>query len=246
MSTITSTDAYINRVHALLDKAESTPFEAEAEAFLAKAQELMARHAIDEAMLAAAGRGADEIIHQPRTIVAPYANAKSILLSAVAQANRCRVVIERSASGNVYCVVVGHPTDIDHVQLLFLALSFQAVRSMLDAPVPPGDTPRRFRHSFLLSYAARIGERLRAVEQAAEAEAQANQLDEPGGRSVSLVLASREAKVDRAIADRFGKLRTKRVSSSSRAGHQSGRAAANKASLNQRPLGGGPGGLPQG
>ncbi len=246
MSTITNADTYINRVHALLDKAESTPYEAEAEAFLAKAQELMARHAIDEAMLAAVGRDADEVVHSSRTIVAPYANAKSILLAAVAHANRCRVVVERSARGNVHCVVVGHPTDIDHVELLFLALSFQAVRSMLDAAVPPGDTPRRFRHSFLLAYAARIGERLRAVEQAAEADAQANQLKEPGGRSVSLVLASREAKVDRAIADRFGPLRTKRVSSSSRAGHHSGRAAANQASLNQKPLGGGPKGLPQG
>lgn len=244
MSTIANTDTYINRVHALLDKAESTPYEAEAEAFLAKAQELMARHAIDEAMLATAGRAADEITHEPRVIVAPYANAKSVLLSAVAQANRCRVVIERSTSGTVYCTVVGHHTDLEHVRLLFMGLSFQAVRSMLEAAVPPGDTPRRFRHSFLLAYAARIGERLRAIEQQAEAAAQASQLDEPGGRSVTLVLASREAKVDRAVADRFGTLRTKSVSSSSRAGHQSGRAAANQASLGTTPLAGPPRGLP--
>ena len=39
---------------ALLAQAESTTFEAEAESFTAKAQQLMARHAIDAAMV---GRG---------------------------------------------------------------------------------------------------------------------------------------------------------------------------------------------
>ncbi len=44
-------DPIAERIAALLDKAESTSYPAEADAFMAKAQELMARHAIDEAML---------------------------------------------------------------------------------------------------------------------------------------------------------------------------------------------------
>lgn len=242
----TRTETYIARVHALLDKAESTPYEAEAEALLAKAQELMARHAIDEAMLSASSAAADDIGHVARVIVAPYANAKSTLLGAVARANRCRAVVEHSARGNIHATVVGHLTDLEHVDLLFASLSLQAVRAMRAAPVPPGDTARRFRHAFLLAYAHRIGERLRAVEAAAERAAQDAQRHQPGGRSVSLVLTSREAKVERALSDRFGPLRTKQISSSSGAGHRSGRQAADQASLDQRPLGGHLRGLPGG
>src|SRR5205085_1918517 len=155
-----------------LDKAESTPYEAEAEAFLAKAQELMARHAIDEAMLATVGQEADEIVQDHQVITAPYASAKSVLLGAVGRANRCRVVTESSRGGRVYATIVGHATDVENVRLLFLALSYQAVRFMLDAEVPPGDTARRFRHSFLLAYAHRIGERLRAIEAATQEAAE--------------------------------------------------------------------------
>src|SRR4051794_37528109 len=42
----------LDRVRALLAKAESTDFPAEAEAFSAKAQELIARHSIEEALTA--------------------------------------------------------------------------------------------------------------------------------------------------------------------------------------------------
>ena len=41
----------VDRIRALLAKAEGTEFPAEAEAFTSKAQELMSRHAIDTAML---------------------------------------------------------------------------------------------------------------------------------------------------------------------------------------------------
>ncbi|WP_426574953.1 DUF2786 domain-containing protein [Aquihabitans sp. McL0605] len=246
MSDQSPNDTYINRVHALIEKAESTPYQAEADAFMAKAQELMGRHTIDDAMLAAAGHATDEIVQDHRVIAAPYASAKSFLLGAVAQANRCRVVTERSSGGRVYCTVVGYQTDVDNVRLLFMALSYQAVRFMLAATVPPHDTPRRFRHSFLLAYAHRIGERLREVEQATQAEAEREQLEQPTGRSVSLVLASREAKVDRALTDAYPNLRTKRVQSSSQSGHVSGRSAADRSSLNQQGIAGPQQGLPRG
>ena len=45
-------------IRAMLAKAEATNFEAEAESFTAKAQELMTRHSIDAAMMASAAKGA--------------------------------------------------------------------------------------------------------------------------------------------------------------------------------------------
>lgn len=237
-------DTYLKRVQALLDKAESTPYQAEAEALIAKAQELMGRHAIDEAMLADAGKPDDEIVPHLMVVSAPYANAKSLLLGSIANANRCRVITGASSGGQVYATVVGHQTDVDTVEVLYTALSLQAVRFMVAATVPPHDTPRRFRHSFLLSYAVRIGERLQEVDRETQAEAEREQVAAPSGRSVSLVLASREEQVDKAVADAFPHLRTRRVQSSSGAGHVSGRSAANRASLGGRGLGGATRSLP--
>ena len=239
-------DALASRIAALLDKAESTSFPAEAETFLAKAQELMARHAIDEAIVAGARGEADEVTVMDLLVTNPYASAKSVLLSAVADANRCRVVSVDRPGGRLLCTAVGHRTDLDHVRTLYLSLSHQAVRFMLEASPPPGSGVRRFRHAFLLSFGARIGERLREAGHAAEVEAQDEQLHRPGGASVTLVLASRQAKVDRAFAERFPRVQTKRVSSSSGAGHVLGRAAADRSALGGRGVGGGGPALPPG
>jgi hypothetical protein len=239
-------DAIAERIAALLDKAESTSFPEEADAFLAKAQQLMARHAIDEAMLDAARGTQDEIAQVDLVITAPYASAKSVLLQAVASSNRCRLVVASRPGGRVACVLVGFEMDIRHTRSLYLSLSHQAVRFMLDAPLPPGDTPRRFRHSFLLAYAWRIGERLEEADALARSDAEAEHRTASPDRSVSLVMASREAKVDRAFAEAFPRLGTRQVSSSSGGGHVSGRAAADRSSLDRPSVGGGARALPGG
>ena len=228
-------EAWMSRVLALLAKAESTEFPDEAEVFLAKAQELMARHSIDDAMLAAAGRvvsskpGTEVIVIEP-----PYATAKATLLSTVASANRCKAVRYDEGRGRQRCTVVGHESDLAAVRTLFAALSMHAARSLLAAPVPDFDTPRRFRHAFLLAYGLRIGERLRAAAAVAERAATA----EAGGSRVGLVLADRAAAVDRAFREQFPNVRTTRSTVSSRAGLHSGRAAADRASLGQAGLNG--------
>lgn len=236
MSTATdpASDPWIRRVQALLAKAESTDFPAEAEVLLEKAQELMARHAIDEAMLAAAGGRADRIITTRLSVEQPYASAKSMLLGAVARANRCRMVIQ-GGRGPRTCVLVGHSSDIASVETMFTALSLHATRTMLAAAIPPYDTARRFRHAFLLAFAGRIGERLRQAAAAAEVEADADVQRTQGG-SVALVLASRDTAVDRAMREQFPHLGTFRASASSAAGLSSGRDAADRAPLGQRAV----------
>jgi len=237
MSTIA--DTYLARIQALLDKAESTTFPEEAEALIAKAQELMARHAIDEAMLAGAATSRDEVEAEQLTVAAPYASAKVGLLSATARANRCRLVISRGPSGTQLCTLVGFPDDLANVRTLFASLSVQATRFVLAAPVPPGDTPRRFRHAFLTSFGFRIGERLAEAEQRAAAAAEADRQVAGGdGPTVALVLADREAAVDDDLARRFPNLRTRKISASSRAGWAGGQLAADRANLGQRGVGG--------
>jgi hypothetical protein len=239
-------DAIAERITALLDKAESTSYPEEADAFLAKAQQLMARHAIDEAMLDAARGSEDEIVQADLVIAAPYASAKSMLLGAVGKVNRCRVITIDRPNGQVLCTMVGFDTDIRHAQSLYLSLSHQAVRFMLAAPLPPGDTPRRFRHSFLLAYARRIGERLQEADRAARSDAESDEGAHTDGRSVALVMAGREARVEEAVRQAFPNLRTRRVQSSSGGGHRSGRAAADRSSLDRPSVGRGARALPGG
>jgi hypothetical protein len=234
--------AWVDRVDALLAKAASTEFPEEAEALLTKAQQLMSRHLIDEAMLTAAGAPARSRIGSDTIVIAaPYVTAKSALLGAVASTNDCRVVLQRGPSGSRTCVVMGHDEDLAATRTLFGALSVHAVRTMLATPVPGHDTARRFRHAFLLAFAGRIGERLRA----ARAEVQ-REVRRTRGTGVDVVLAGRLAEVDAAFAEAFPRTRASRASHSSSAGVLSGRRAAETASLGGPRLPGSGRGLPSG
>jgi Protein of unknown function (DUF2786) len=234
--TPTPDDTWTNRIQALLTKAERTAaeFPEEAEALLAKAQELMVRHAVDEAALAAAGRrSTDRVVSDIVVVEAPYATAKAALLGSVGRANDCRVVRSPLGGGSQRCIVVGHESDLANVRSLFGALSVHAVRTMLAAPVPRTDTPRRFRHAFLLSFSARIGERLWEAGETVREQAR----QEAGtGAGVALVLADRRTAVDQAFAETFPHVRSTTLRSSSWAGHASGRRAADAAGLGQPGL----------
>ncbi len=223
------------RVRALLAKAESTTFDEEADALTSKAQELMARHAIDLAMLDASapthGAPTARRIH----LDDPYVDAKSTLLAVVASENRCQAVF---TPGFGFSTVFGFDADIDIVELLFTSLLTQATSAMVAADKQVDRSgrsrTRSFRQSFLIAFAYRIGERLReATAHAAE------QAAEDLGDSFLPVLATRAAQVESLVAETFPKTRTKRQSISNSDGWHAGRAAADKASL--RP----PGSLPR-
>lgn len=224
-----SSDAVMRRVLALLAKAESTEYPEEAEALLTKAQELMARHAIDGALLVARGDARPERVTTVSLFVEPpYARPKVLLLTAVAHANGCRVVSRGSVDGDGHeWRLFGFERDLHHVPTLFAALSMHATRSMLGTDAE-GVSIRRFRHSFLLSYALRIGERLR--------EASARAQDAAGvaaGVSTAVVLRDRSRDVDEAVAAQFPRLGRMRVSASSGHGWARGQAAADRAGLSK-------------
>ncbi len=152
----------LGRVRALLAKAESTNFEEEADALIAKAQELMARHSIDVAMLAHERRNtADSPVAQRVHLDDPYLEEKSFLLHVVATANRSTAVFNPHLA---FVTVMGFETDIAIVDVLFTSLLSQATVSLRSAGIGGGTAASRrtpsFRRSFLLSYASRIRERL--------------------------------------------------------------------------------------
>ena len=223
----------LEKVRALLAKAESTTFPEEAEALSAKAQELMARHAIDSAMVAAGG-GAADVEDGPTGVRVPvddpYAGAKSILLAEVAGANRCRAVWSK---GLGFSTVLGFESDLEFVDVLYTSLLVQATSAMVAAgsQVDRGgrSRTRSFRQAFLLAYASRIGQRLREAEAASRAAAA-----EEYGEALLPVLADRSAAVKAAEAEAFPHLVSRSVSISNAAGWAAGNAAADLASLSGR------------
>lgn len=232
------------RIRALLAKAEGTEYPEEAEALSAKAQELMARHTIDEALLAADAPTGDGPVAWRIGVEPPYEQAKAILLDAVATANHCRAVWNEPF---MFSTVVGFETDLESVEVLYTSLLVQATSAMTRAeaavrtPRPGAEARARgaaggggtgsggttgggrrrtktFRQSFLAAYAHRIGIRL-----AAAAETQVTE-------DLLPVLATREVAVKDRVEHLFPRTTTTRLRGvSDEAGWTEGSRAADRA-----------------
>lgn len=214
------------RVRALLAKAESTEFDEEAEALTAKAQELIARHAIAEALV-----HASDPVGEPsaRRILLddPYVDAKAALATAVSTANRCRAV---HVGDYGWVTVFGFDHDLDAVELLTTSLLVQATGTMARHG-PRRDsrgrsTTRSFRRAFLFGFAQRIGQRLR---QASDQEVTAR--DESDQRRLLPVLSARGDRVQDAQHTAFPNTVQRRASISNGGGFLAGQAAADMADL---------------
>ncbi|MGC1208227.1 MAG: hypothetical protein WA880_09785, partial [Ornithinimicrobium sp.] len=174
-----------------------------------------------------------------------------VLLTVVADANRCRTVWSRELG---FMTVLGFAADLAAVETLFTSLLVQATQAVQREGVrrsgSGGSRTRAFRSSFLTSYAGRIGERLREVTDAetasAVADAEGGASPEEAGdydsgsplghgtgeRGLVRVLAQRSEAVDEATQEMFPTLKQHRTRApSDYEGWVSGRAAANRASL---------------
>lgn len=237
---MTPTDARLDRVRKLLAKAERAGTPDEAEIYTAKAVELMARHGIDDAVLASAGAGgqarADPIGAVRITVEDPYSAGKARLLGWTAAASGCRWVMHDARGGTVGAVTVfGHASDRERVEVLYTSLLLQASRELGRLrPPDPGESVAAYRRSWLYGFAARIHERLR------EAAARAAEERDAGrpGVSTALVLADREAGVERAYAEAFPSLRRARRPSVSGSGYGRGAEAADRADIGASRIGG--------
>jgi hypothetical protein len=218
----------LDKVRALLAKAESTGFAEEAEALTAKAQQLMARHSIDEALLAAREGSRDKPVGCRVGVDNPYEAAKASLLDVVARANRCRSVWSKNLG---FATVIGFQADLEAVELLYTSLLVQATAAMMRAGSRQDrdgrSRTRSFRQSFLASFAVRIGQRLTAATEEASEEAAA----EAGEGRLLPVLAARDDSVREAAETMFPEIVSRAVSATDGEGWAFGRAAADLASL---------------
>ncbi|MEU1476234.1 DUF2786 domain-containing protein [Streptomyces sp. NPDC005760] len=218
-------DRMLGRIRALLAKAEATGFPEEAEALTAKAQELMARHSVDEALLDARAPAKDTPGACRIGVEPPYEQAKAVLLDAVATANHCRAVWNEPFA---FSTVVGFEGDLAAVELLYTSLLVQAQSAMAKAEAAQRAGGRKrtktFRQSFLAAYAHRVGDRLCAAAEA------------PVTDDLLPVLASREVAVTDRMERMFPQTITTRLRGvSDEAGWTEGARAADRAQVGNRP-----------
>ncbi|MFI9047678.1 DUF2786 domain-containing protein [Streptomyces sp. NPDC053427] len=233
----------LGRIRGLLAKAEATNFAQEAEALSAKAQELMARHSIDEALLDGPAGTRDGLPGGPSAvrigIEGPYEQAKALLLDAVATANRCQAVW---AADIGFSTLVGFEGDLEAAELLYTSLLLQATAAMnraadtlprahKDRGAARGRSRRTrdFRQTFLVAYADRIRGRLTEATATATAAAAESSDTAP---DLLPVLAARELAVEETTGALFPDTAPVRLRGVRDAdGWHAGRAAADRARL---------------
>jgi hypothetical protein len=213
------------RVRKLLAVAEhpTTPA-GEADAAARAAERLIAKYAIDTALLEVAATTRSKPQIRTIDIEAPYASAKTILVGAIAAAHGVRAVTQRGFDP-VRMTLIGFASDLAVVDLLYTSLLLQATTSLRRQAVGS----RAFRRAFLIGFAAEVGDRLR--------EARREAVEATGGASTALVLTTRDTDVEAAMREQFPLLRTTRATVSDRhglvAGRQSGATANLSAGRNQ-------------
>lgn len=257
--------ATLDRIAALLAKAERTDNEAEAEAYLMKAQSLATLASVDLAV-ARARTAHREGRHQPiartTTIGEKGRRANPHLIAlyvAVAHANDAKIDV---ASNSTYVIGYGLPEDLDAVEAIFASLAVHMVHAgqvFLGTRAWEGEryvavvsgrrttrvhTAQTARAGFYRAYVARIGERLETARRDAVAQADAPAVAAAGG--AELVLKQKAAQVN----DFHRKTSGARgswggysggVRSASGSAAHAGRQAASSARLSaQRGLPGGP------
>lgn len=224
----------LERIRALLAKAEDVAGTPEADAYNEKVAELVAKYGIDQALLA---KTAPELnVPGDKIIVvdAPYAVGKAELCSWVAQALRCQVVTRSHVSSRTRreLHIFGMASDLERFELLYTSLLIQASSGMMKAPVPYYEHGRAFRNAWLRGFASEVYNRLKAAESHAETVAEA------GTPGTTLVLADRSAVVRGYKESIYTSLRSggERKLQGSHAGYSAGMRAGREADLNQTRL----------
>lgn len=233
------TDAkMLDRIQKMLNLAERAGTEHEATAFREKAQELMLRYAIDEAMLSKTDAKRDEQIVVRTVKVKQYAKPKINLMHQIADALGLKAMHYSGSrygwsegEGRVY----GFESDVELFDVLFASLLIQAERDVerawADYQRRGGETHgRKFKQSFYLSFGFRVGQRLREQRQGIIAETDASA---PG---TALVLFDRSKAVEKHFDNLHPNLTTMKVAHGSAEGARAGRTAGDRADLGNARL----------
>ena len=226
----------IERVRKLLDKAERTDSVHEAEAFAAKAADLVARHRISPEQLEQSDRDGDDLVIRELLVGrGAYVRGRLALLGNIAEAHDVRMVFQATPAGSM-AFLAGRSVDLDIVEVMYASLHSQVAGQMAGLRRSTGAATQRERRAFLFGFANRIGDLLAESAAAAKAESERG-VD--GGVSTSLAVRERRERVDGFADERWGKVRSaSRPASLSPDGYSRGVDAADRADVGRTRLDG--------
>lgn len=226
-SDVSSDDrALIDRVRKLFDKANATSNVHEADAFSRKAAELVARHRIDPSRLAAANADDRVVLHEMTLGRGGYVRARLALLTTIGDHHDVRVVFRTTPAGMI-AYLAGFASDVEIVELLYHSLHQQAASQMAGISRGTGAATQRFRRSFLMGFASRIGALLDSTEHEAGRGRAATTVE-----STAVALRERSEQVDQFVRAEFGRVRSAAAATPAHAtGWHAGAAAAERADV---------------
>lgn len=213
--------SHLDRIAALLVKAERSDNPHEAEAYLAKAQALATQASVDLAV-ARALTARREAREQPTSVTITIGErgkrANAHLVSLFVVVGRCNSLQVDIAHNSTYVIAYGMPSDIELAEALFGSLATQMTSSAttwLAVGEWKGDTyvtrdgwrkphtAQTARAAFYRAFIDRIEDRLQRAREEVLAEAERQRVDipaeTPGGKAVAttgaLVLRGKESEV---------------------------------------------------
>lgn len=221
----------LDRVRKLLAQAEDdavTP--AEAQAFTAKAAELMAKYGIDRALLAADQPETDQPANRMLDIDNPWAREKAHLLCGLASALRCQCILLNAARPGSRVHIFGFGSDIERTDLLYTSVLIQMAHGLAGAKVPDwSSSARAWRRSWLLGFATAVIARVRQAEQGAMAAASDSSASSDPDRT-AIVLADRSVVIRQHVEQAYPVTRKSRVTYSG-SGYRDGYERGQRADL---------------
>ena len=213
--------SHLDRIAALLVKAERSDNPHEAEAYLAKAQALATQASVDLAVaraLTARREAREQPVSVTITIGERGKRANTHLVSLFVVVGQCNSLQVDIAHNSTYVIAYGMPSDIELVEALFGSLATQmtvSAATWLSEGAWRGDsyitrdgwrkphTAQTARAAFYRAFIDRIGDRLQEAREAVLAEAQRQRVEIPAdaaeGTAIAttgaLVLRGKEAEV---------------------------------------------------
>lgn len=227
-------DDIVRKIEALMRQAESTQYEAERNAFMAKADQLILRYQIDQAQIfATSHRNETPIIREVWTDN-PWEVSKGQLLAVIAKQYNCRPIqYHRSKGvGKRLRKLVGFTSDIDVTLVIWTSIQIQAFSQMERAwnEYEGYDHGKTWKVNFLDGFVYRLSGRFAEMKKENEKEI---------GGDLLPVLFDRKSQVDDYTDDAFPNLRKGSALQrrSSAAGMRAGGEAANRADIGLNRLG---------
>jgi hypothetical protein len=206
---------YADKIAKMLAQAESVAGTPEADAFIARATQLMMKYQIDEAMIAAA-RGLQSAKEEIIEVTVPFTgvlqkNTMNIAF-AVIRANGLQGFYSTHAYSNPKRVdvhVIGYESDVRNAEMLITSLNIQCATALGKWWKSEGDASYgwnkgasfRAKREFVLAYASAVGHKMRAAVKDAEKDAAVSYgrtngtTEGVGSMSVELVLRDRRESV---------------------------------------------------